>query len=136
MGHSHWGGGGHSGGNNLAVVTNHLLGQDGLGGGLLAGGGDDLLTVLGVHGVHDLVILLVTDLARGLNLPGHTLQLRHRVALRGGHRHGLVAVKDLRVGIGISFGLSLDGGGDEAHGEYESKHFHLVVLKLEEELMV
>ena len=39
-----------------------------------------------------------------------------------------MAVKDLRVGIGISLGLSLNGGRDEAQGEYESKHFHLVVL--------
>jgi len=75
--HSDGSAGSHSGGHHLAVVTNHLLGQDGLGGGLLAGGGDDLLAVLGVHGVHDLVVLLVTDLARGLHLAGDTLQLGH-----------------------------------------------------------
>ena len=73
--HSHRGGGSHSGGHHLAVVTNHLLGQDGLGGGLLAGGGDDLLAVLGVDGVHDLVVLLVTNLAGSLHLPGDALQL-------------------------------------------------------------
>ena len=45
-----------------------------------------------------------------VSLPGDALQLRVRVTLRGGHRHGLVVVKDLRVGVGIGLGLSLDGG--------------------------
>jgi len=117
--HSDGGSGSHSGGHHLAVVTHHLLRDDGLGGGLLAGGGDDLLAVLSVDSIHDLVVLLVTDLARGLHLPGAALQLGHGVALRAGHGHGLVTAEDLRVGLGVSLGLSLDGRCGEAQTEEE-----------------
>ena len=71
------GGGGDIGGDHLGVMAHHVPGVDGLGGGLLTGGGDDLLAVLGDGGVHDLIILLVTNLPRGLNLARHTLELGH-----------------------------------------------------------
>ena len=111
--------GSNSGGHHLAVVTHHLLGDDGLGGGLLAGGGDDLLAVLGVDSVHDLVVLLVTDLAGGLHLPGAALQLGDGVTLGAGHGHGLVTAEHLRVGLGVSLGLSLDGRCGETQTEEE-----------------
>ena len=71
------GGGGDIGGDHLGVMAHHVPGVDGLGGGLLTGGGDDLLAVLGDGGVHDLIILLVTNLPRRLNLARHTLELGH-----------------------------------------------------------
>ena len=72
----------HSSGDHLAVVTDHLPGDDGLYGGLLAGGGDALLAVLGVDGVHDLVVFLVTECPRSLHLPRQALHLRHGVTPR------------------------------------------------------
>ena len=54
----------HSCGDHLGVMSHHPPGDDGPGGGLLAGGGDHLLAVLGVHGVHYLVVLLVTERPR------------------------------------------------------------------------
>lgn len=71
------GGSGDIGGDHLGVMTYHVPGVDGLGGGLLTGGSDDLLAVLGDGGVHNLIILLVTNLPRGLNLARHTLELGH-----------------------------------------------------------
>jgi len=117
MGHSDGSSGSHTSGHHLAVVTHHLPGQDGLGGGLLAGGGDHLLAVLSVHSVHDLVILLVADLARSLHVPGGALELWHRVTLRGGHCHWLVTVQHLRISLSVSLSLSFDGSGGQAEGE-------------------
>ena len=54
----------HASGDHLGVMSHHPPGDDGPGGCLLAGGGDHLLAVLGVHGVHYLVVLLVTECPR------------------------------------------------------------------------
>ena len=54
-----------------------MSGVDGLGGGLLTGSGNYFLAVLGDGGVHDLIILLMTNFSGGLNLARHTLELGH-----------------------------------------------------------
>ena len=61
--------GGDIGGHHLAVMTHHVSGVDGLGADLLTCGGDHLLAVLCDGRVHNLIILLMTNLPWGLNLP-------------------------------------------------------------------